>query len=481
MIQDRFIKGKRIIHIVSSKMKTTPKKTKKYIKKALADTLLRNAVDKATSSSLLTRKKLVDQMPYWEELRLKVHSIKKDVMENLGDYLELFESNCKQNGINVHWASDDQEARDIILNLCHENNVKKIVKSKSLTTEEIHLNNTLIKNNIITLETDLGEYIVQLNEQIPSHLIIPAMHLSRQDVGKLFAEKLGVPYTEDPVELLRIARARLRENFLAADMGITGANFGIAKSGTFCIVENEANAHLTISLPRIHVAVMGIEKLIPDMQSLPYFLKLLPISATSQKSSTYVNFVGGVPGDRYGEGPESVHIILLDNGRSEILKDPQLRETLFCIRCGACLNACPVYQVAGGHAYGWVYMGPIGISLIPQYLGEVEGKHAPYLSSLCGACFEACPMRINIPHHLLNLRNRIVEKGKTKKLEKAAMSLWAYAINRPKLYRALTWIPAKLQQLLPKNTSFPAPGYTKERALGRFDAKGFRKRFMKMN
>ena len=462
-------------------MHTTPNKTKKYIKKALADDLLRKAVDKATSSSLLTRQKLVDQMPYWDELRLKAHAIKKDMMENLADYLEMFESNCTQNGIKVHWAKDANEARETILKLCHDNDVKKIVKSKSLTTEEIHLNNALIKNNITTLEINLGEYIVQLNEQIPSHLIIPALHLNRQDVGKLFTEKLGVPYTEDPEELLRIARVRLRENFLTADMGISGANFGIAESGSFCIVENEANAHLTISLPKIHVALMGIEKLIPNVQALPYFLKLLPVSATSQKSSTYVNFIGGIPHNLYGEGPEAVHLILLDNGRSEILQDPNLREILFCIRCGACLNACPVYQVTGGHAYGWVYMGQIGITLIPQFLGEAEGKHAPYLSSLCGACFEACPMRINIPHHLLNLRNRIVEKGQTKIVEKMAISIWAHLINSPRLYRLLTRLPAKLQQLLPGNITFPAPGYTKERALGRFDAKGFRKRFMEMN
>lgn len=462
-------------------MQTTPKKTRKYIKKALADEFLRKAVDKATSSSLITRKELVDQIPCWEELRLKVHAIKKDIIENLAEYLEMFESNCLQNGITVHWAADSKEARDIILKLSSENDVKKIVKSKSLTTEEIYLNKALIKNNITTLETDLGEYIVQLNEQIPSHLIIPAMHLSRQDIGKLFKEKLDVPYTENPEELLRIARQRLRENFLTADMGISGANFGIAKSGAFCIVENEANAHLTISLPKIHVAVMGIEKLIPDMQALPYFLKLLPVSATSQKSSTYVNFVGGIQHNRYDEGPEQVHLILLDNGRSEILRDPKLRETLFCIRCGACLNACPVYQVTGGHAYGWVYMGPIGITLIPQFLGEIEGKHAPYLSSLCGACFEACPMRINIPHHLLTLRNRVVDKGQTKKIEKLMIKLWAYLINKPKLYHLVTRIPAKLQQLLPKNISFPVTGYTKERALGQFDAKGFRKKFIEMN
>jgi L-lactate dehydrogenase complex protein LldF len=260
-------------------------------------------------------------------------------------------------------------------------------------------------------------------------------------------------------------------------MGISGVNYAIADSGTFCIVENEANAHLTISLPRIHVAVMGIEKLLPSLASLPVFLKLLPVSATSQKTSTYVNFVGGVPGQRYGEGPEQVHIVLLDNGRSRILKDPELRETLFCLRCGACLNACPVYHQVGGHAYGWFYMGPIGITLIPQFLGEAEGKYAPYLSSLCGACFDACPVRINIPHHLLKLRNNVVEKGHTKILERAGIAIWGKLVKHPILYRLATWLPGKMQQLLPEDKAFPAPGYTKERALGRFDSKGFRKRY----
>jgi len=349
-----------------------------------------------------------------------------------------------------------------------------------LTTEEIHLNKLLIENGIEALETDLGEYIVQLNEQIPSHLIIPALHLSRRDVGKLFAEKLGVDYTEDPVQLLRIARAKLREKFLSADMGISGVNFAIAKAGCFCIVENEANAHLTITLPKIHVAVMGIEKLIPDFSSLPYFLKVLPPSATSQKSSTYVNFVGGPSRSKYGEGPEEVHLVLLDNGRSRILRDAQLRETLFCIRCGACLNVCPVYQQIGGHAYGWVYMGPIGITLIPQFLGEATGKYAPYLSSLCGACFNTCPMRINIPHHLLKLRKRIVESGNTIIIERLGMSVWAFLARHPHLYRLVTWFPAKIQQLFPKDKSFPVPGYGKERSFGRFDAKGFRKRYKKL-
>ena len=458
-------------------MELTPLKTKKYIKKALDDDSMRAAVKKAAETAVNSRQELVDQIPYWEDIRLKTHNIKKDVMEHLDTYLETFESRCSENGIQVHWAVNDQEAREIILNLAKEKNVKKIVKAKSLTTEEIHLNKSLLGNGIETLETDLGEYIVQLMDQIPSHLTMPALHLSRKDIGKLFQEKLGIDYTEEPTELLTVARETLREHFLAADMGISGVNFGIADSGCFCIVENEANAHLTITLPRIHVAVMGIEKMIPDMKSLPYFLKVLPVSATGQKASSYVNFIGGPSREKYGEGPEEVHIVLLDNGRSRILKDPRLRETLFCIRCGACLNICPVYQQIGGHAYGWVYMGPIGSTLIPQYLGEAEGRYAPFLSSLCCACFENCPMRINLPDHLLRLRNRVVESGQSMKVERIGMKIWAFLAKHPRLYRFATWFPGKFQQILPKGMAFPAPGYFKERRLARFDSIGFRKRF----
>jgi len=461
-------------------MELSPLETKKYIHKALSDERLRAAVDKATDSSVTSRQVLVDQIPYWEHLRYKTHSIKQKVIEHLDSYLQQFESAAKENGIHVHWASDEREARQVILDLAKKNDVKHVVKSKSLTTEEIHLNPFLQKNGIEALETDLGEYIVQLMGQIPSHLIIPAMHLSRKDVGKLFHEKLGVEYTEDPPELLRVARAKLREKFLSADMGITGANFAIAESGSIVLIENESNIHHTISLPRIHVAMLGIEKLLPSLSDLPYFLKLLPVSATSQKASTYVNIVGGPSGEKYGEGPKEVHFILLDNGRSKILKDPQLRETLFCIRCGACLNTCPIYQQIGGHAYGWVYMGPIGITLIPQYLGESVGKYSPFLSSLCGACYEVCPMRINIPHHLLKLRNNVVEKKKPLLVERVAMNIFSLLAKHPKLYRFATWFPGKLQMLLPKEQAFPAPGYTRERALGHFDSKGFRKRFYEM-
>ena len=462
-------------------MVVSPLHTKELIKDVLQNSNVRKAVINATDSSVMSRQKIVDQIPYWEDLRSKAHSIKKDVIENLDKYLIEFEENCIKNGISVNWAHDVDEAQKIILEIVKTNNVKKVVKSKSLTTEEIHLNDFLIKNGIESLETDLGEYIVQLNDQIPSHLIIPAMHLSRKDIGKLFEKKLGVKYTEEPVELLKIARKILREKFLTADMGITGVNFAFASSGSFCIVENEANAHNTLSLPRIQIAVMGLEKIIPDVKQLPYFLKLLPPSATGQKSSTYVNFVGGPSRNKFGEGPEQVHIILLDNGRTKVLKDPKLRETLFCIRCGACLNVCPVYQQIGGHAYGWVYMGPIGATLIPQYLGEAEGKYSPFLSSLCGACADVCPVKIDLPNHLLTLRNRIVESGNTKTIDKIGFKIWSFLALRPKLYRFASSIPALLQRLLPKEKSFPVPGYNKERSFVRFDPKGFRKQFFDLN
>jgi L-lactate dehydrogenase complex protein LldF len=455
----------------------SPLQTKTLIGEALIDLPLRKAVDSATDSSIASRQKIVNQIPYWEDLRTKAHAIKRDVIENLGKYLEEFENNCRQNGIHVHWAEDAEEARKIILQIAKKNYVKSVVKSKSLTTEEIHLNDFFGKNGIESLETDLGEYIVQLNEQIPSHLIAPAIHLSRKDIGKLFSEKLGYEYTEEPIELLKIARRILREKFLSAQMGITGVNFAFADTGSFCIVENEANAHLTLSLPKVHVAVMGIEKIIPDIKSLPYFLKLLPPSATGQKSSCYVNFVGGPSRKRYNEGPGEVHIILLDNGRTKILSDPKLRESLFCIRCGACLNVCPVYKQIGGHAYGWVYMGPIGAVLIPQYLGEKEGKYSPFLSSLCGACYDACPVKINLPNHLLTLRNKVVESNNSAVSDKLTFKLWSFLASRPKLYSLATKLPAKIQTLTSKEKPFSVPGYDKQREFARFDSKGFRKRF----
>jgi len=458
-------------------MHPDPKKVKKYIRHALSDDDLRAAVYKATKIAVDKRQIRVGKIPFWQSYRDAAHDIKKEVINNLGTYLELFEKNCQANGIQVHWAKDAEEGCKIIAELARRKKVHKVVKSKSLITEEMELNKALISEGIETIETDLGEYIVQLEGKIPSHLTMPALHLSRRDIGRIFAEKLGVKYTDKPLELLRIAREKLREHFLTADMGITGVNFGLIESGTFCVIENEANAHLSLSLPKIHVAVMGLEKLIPNVKDLPVFLKMLAPSATGQAATTYVNIIGGPGREKYLEGPEEVHIVLLDNGRSEIARDPVLRESLYCIRCGACLNVCPVFQQIGGHAYGWVYMGPIGAVLAPLYLGEDEGRYQPFMCSLCGACRNNCPVKINLPEHLLSLRNRIVEAGKSILLEKMGIKIWAFLARHPKLYRFATWFPGRLQLLLPAERAFPAPGYFKERALGRFDRPGFRNRF----
>ncbi|MDZ7724364.1 MAG: LutB/LldF family L-lactate oxidation iron-sulfur protein [candidate division KSB1 bacterium] len=441
---------------------------------------MRSAVSRAASKAVEKRNRTAGEYPYWQTMREQAHAVKRRVMENLDDFLLQFEEKCRENGIRVHWAQDAEEARETVGTIAAEHGVKQVVKSKSLTTEEIGLNRYLQKNQIEVTETDLGEYIVQLLDQIPSHLTAPALHLDRKDIGRVFHEKLGVDYTEEPAELLAIARQKLRKKMLNADMGITGVNFAIADSGCLCVVENEANARLSLGVPDVHVAVMGIEKIIPSFSELDTFLKLLPASATGQKQTVYVDVVGGPLFPAIGEGARNVHVIILDNGRSRILADPQLRETLFCIRCGACLNICPVYRQIGGHAYGWVYMGPIGACLIPQYNGISAGRHAPFISSLCGACAQQCPVQISIPHHLTRLRYDVAKQGYTAWWERYALKLHAFLCRYPLLYRALTWFPGKLQQLLPGDMRFPAPGYTRDRALGRFDSKGFRRRFLKM-
>ncbi|MCK5145639.1 iron-sulfur cluster-binding protein [bacterium] len=455
-----------------------PRKTHHYIRQALKNDCLRAAVGKATDLAVRKRQDLVNETPYWEDLRHHVHHLKSKVLENPEQSLMTFEARCIANGINVHWAEDAAEARQIIVDLAAQKKVKKIVKSKSLTTEEIELNPALEKAGLETWETDLGEYIVQLEGKTPSHLTMPALHLSRYDIGRLFEKKLGIEYTDNPNELLQVARQRLREHFLSADMGISGVNFAAVEEGAFVVIENEANAHLSISIPKIHVAIMGLEKLIPSLSDLPYFLKVLAPSATGQKASSYVNIIGGPQQHLMEEGPEEVHLVILDNGRSNILADASLRETLFCIRCGACLNICPVFRQVGGHAYGWAYMGPIGATLIPLYNGLSEGRYAPFLSSLCGACFDNCPMRIQIPKHLLTLRNRIAESGKTMLIERVGMKIWSMLAVRPRLYRFITGLAAIVQQLIPFDKAFPAPGYVRHRALGRMDSKGFRSRFM---
>ena len=345
----------------------------------------------------------------WEELRERGRAIKTHTVEHLEYYLEMAERNVRAAGGNVYFAEDAEAACEYVAKLARDRGVKLVVKSKSMVSEEIGLNDRLIAEGIEPVETDLGEYIIQLAGETPYHIIAPAIHKSREDVSELFEEKLNTPRYERIEDLAGEARRQLREKFINADMGITGANFIVAETGTLTLVTNEGNGRMCTSMPRIHVAITGMEKVVPSLEDLAVFLRLLIRSATGQRISSYVTTVTGPRKSLDEDGPEEFHLVVVDNGRSKLLADPHLRESLNCLRCGACLNACPVYRKVGGHAYGWVYPGPIGAVVSPVLTGISEAKHLPFASSLCGACKEACPVKINIPRMLLKLRNEISE------------------------------------------------------------------------
>src|SRR5215813_626249 len=405
-------------------------------KAALADSQLRGALRNATSLFGKRRLAAARSLSNWEDLRSQARAIKDDVLLHLDKYLEEFVQQAEKHGAKFHWARDAAEANAIICELAIERGALTIVKSKSMTTEETHLNDALEAADIQVVETDLGEYIIQLAEETPSHIIAPAIHKTKHQIAELFTQELGMPPTDDIARLTSTARATLRDRFAAADIGISGVNFGIAETGTILIVENEGNIRLTTSLPRLHIAVMGIEKVVPRFADVDVFLKLLPRSGTGQKLTTYQSFITGTKRALEDEGPEEVHILLLDNGRSRMLAHPVTRQSLACIRCGACLNACPVYQQIGGHAYGSVYPGPIGSVITPQLIGIEKAAQLPYASSLCGACREVCPVKIDIPRLLLHLRGEISAKGEGKGglKERLAFKFWAMIMMRPWLY-----------------------------------------------
>src|SRR5215831_9664912 len=381
-------------------------------RRALANPQLQKALTIATAKFTAARSAAVaDVGEEWQDLRDRARQIKEHAIANLDRYLEEFSSNVERLGGNVLWARDAAEANDIIRKLAVSNGVRLAVKSKSMMTEEIELNHALAAAGVEAVETDLGEYIVQLAGERPSHIIAPAIHKTRGQIADLFTEKLGAERTEEIEKMTALARNVLRHRFARAGMGITGANFAVAETGTIVLVENEGNIRLTNSLPRIHVALMGIEKVIPRLMDLSIFLRLLPRSASGQKMSSYVSFLSGVKQRPDQEGPEELYVVILDNGRTEALANTHLRESLYCIRCGACLNACPVYQKIGGHAYGWIYPGPIGAVLTPQLVGRERAADLPFASSLCGACRAVCPIKINIPDMLLELRYEIKEKA----------------------------------------------------------------------
>jgi L-lactate dehydrogenase complex protein LldF len=336
----------------------------------------------------------------------------------------------------VHRSPDGADACRYIADLAGARGIQMVVKGKSMTTEEIGLNGALEQAGFKVWETDLGEFIIQLAGEPPSHIIAPALHKTQQEIADLFVEKLGVPRHETPEKLTMVAREFLREKYFQAGMGISGANFALAETGAIVILENEGNARFSTTFPRLHVAVVGLEKVIPGPAELRVFLKLLARSATGQKMSTYVSLISGPGRPEEVDGPEEMHIILLDNGRSRFRQDPELRPSLYCLRCGACLNVCPVYQRIGGHAYGWVYSGPIGSVMTPQFLGTLRAKDLPLASTLCGACAEVCPVRIPLADLLLTLRRRIVEQHGHSGFERSLIKGWAACLSSPGSYRA---------------------------------------------
>ena len=427
-------------------------------KAALADSQLRGALRNATSLFGQRRLAATKTVTDWEGLRTQARTIKDDVLLHLDQYLEKFVANAESRGARFHWARDAAEANSIICNLAKERGARTIVKSKSMTTEETHLNVALEAANIQVVETDLGEYIIQLAEETPSHIIVPAIHKTKRQIAELFTEELGMAPTDDVDKLTRTAREQLRNRFAAADIGISGVNFGIAETGTIVILENEGNIRLTTSLPRVHIAVMGIEKILPRFADLDIFLKLLPRSGTGQRLTTYQSFITGTKTDKNAEGPEELHVVMLDNGRSRMLAHPVTRQSLACIRCGACLNACPVYQQIGGHAYGSVYPGPIGAVITPQLMGLEKTQQLPYASSLCGACREVCPVKIDIPRLLLHLRSEITEKSapnvtsaNPRTGERLAFKVWQATMTRPWLYELSGKLGRLFQGLVVKN------------------------------
>ena len=409
------------------------------IHQTLADPKLQLAIYTATGRLIEKRRKAVtpDVCPDYQELRTQAHALKRHTLDHLDHYLEMFERNVAAHGGKVVFSKEAGDVADFVLGLAKERGAKLIVKSKSMTTEEVDLNERLEHHDLESVETDLGEYIIQLAHERPYHIVAPALHKTRQQVADLLTERLGVPRETVIEKQTMIARRVLREKFLAADIGITGANFLVADSGAVVVVENEGNARLTTSAPRIHIAIAGIEKVIPRAQDLAVFLQLLGRSATGQPLTVYTSFLSGPRRGDEIDGPDEFYVVLLDNGRTKVLADREKRQSLYCIRCGACLNHCPVYRKIGGHSFPWVYSGPIGAILTPQFLGVKHEPGLPFASSLCGACAEVCPVKIDIPRILLELRSEVKkadERDGRGWLERFAFRAFAWVMRHPRIY-----------------------------------------------
>ncbi|MCA9245725.1 MAG: iron-sulfur cluster-binding protein [Planctomycetales bacterium] len=390
------------------------------------------------------RDKAAQSLPEWETLRERASQIKRNVSANLADYLEEFEANATKMGATVHWARDAAEHNQIVLGLLERHNAKRVVKSKSMLTEECHLNPFLERHGLNVVDTDLGEWIVQLRNEPPSHIVLPAIHIKKEEVGELFHRKIGTDSgASDPTYLARAARKRLREEFLAADAGITGVNFAIAETGGIVVCTNEGNADLGTSLPKLHIACMGIEKLIPRADDLSVFLRLLARSATGQPITTYSSHFHGPR-----EGCE-MHIVLVDNGRSNILGSDEFRRSLNCIRCGACMNTCPVFRRSGGHSYKTAVPGPIGSILAPSRDAQ-QYASLPFACSLCGSCSDVCPVKIDLHHQLLTWRREITVRGHLPWTKRVSMKMARIVLVRPAIYRMAGFLLRKVVLRMPR-------------------------------
>jgi len=404
------------------------------VREALDDPKLRVALGRMSAQLTTRRAEAFRSLEHADAVRDLARKAKLDTLRDLATNLERFEARLIANGTHVHWAETATDANRIVVEIARQHAVRRIAKAKSMASEEIHLNRALEHAGIEVIETDLGEYIVQLAGDRPSHIVAPIVHMSREDVGRVMHDRLQTPLTDDPATLGRYAREKLREAFLTADMGITGANFGVVETGTLCLVTNEGNGRMVTSLPRVHVALMGIEKLIPTLADLDRFLKLLTRSATGQKLTAYTSLINGPRRSGDECGPEALHVVLLDNGRTRLMAS-ESAEILGCIRCGACMNACPVYTSIGGHAYGDTYPGPVGAVVTPGLRGLPGWTDLPSASSLCGACREVCPVRLDIPRMLLQLRQEAAPMSAPMWL-RSAMRGFAWIVGRPVLYRA---------------------------------------------
>lgn len=449
---------------------------------ALANPSAHQAIRAGTRRFLVHRASAVAAFPEMDALRDRARLIRAYTLSKLDVFLAEFADNVEANGGCVFWAKNAAEANDYVVTLAGARGVRQVVKSKSMVTEEIELNHALEATGVQVVEGDLGEFIIQLAGEKPSHIIAPVLHKTRVQVGKLFQEKLNTPYTDDPSALNDLARAHLRDIFLSADMGITGVNFGVAESGTLSLVMNEGNGRFTTTAPRIHVAFMGMERLVPTLADLATMLPVLEISATGQRLTVYNNLITGPRRAGEPDGPEELHVVILDNGRTDTLAT-EMAEILYCIRCGACLNICPVYQSIGGHAYGSVYPGPLGSVVTPALMGLDHWHELPHASTLCGACKEVCPVRIDIPRLLLQLRDASSSANHSPAWLRVGMRIYGTVAQYPVLFRWGLRIGSVATRLFAKKgwlKTIPSPlsGWTDHRAFRALAKKSFRQHWI---